>query len=352
MKHSRLYSCVIALAMLFVANLGAMAQEYVLKSISFLTPGEKGVLAVSMTNPDPVNAFEGRIVLPEGLTFVDADREEYCKVGKTERTSKFSIGMQKKNDRNAFFLGYSTVNAYVQPGQGEVFTFEVNVSENFTATSEIELSDGAISIVDKNIVKTPVVKGKVGNVADQIIATSNEVKVTEGTPATVTLSCDFQKEFMSFLSFTIQLPEGLSIVKGSEKADLERCPNHVATILNNLYNVKVVDIFGNLNFLKKDGKLCSFEVVADDKFVDGSEIILKGINGVAKINKVNTAFYAEDLHIKVTKAGTATGINGIESDFAAKADGIYTISGLKVNQLVKGVNIVVKDGKATKVVKK
>ena len=40
MKHSRLYSCVIALAMLFVANLGAMAQEYVLKSISFLTPGE------------------------------------------------------------------------------------------------------------------------------------------------------------------------------------------------------------------------------------------------------------------------------------------------------------------------
>lgn len=308
MKHSRLYSCVIALAMLFVANLGAMAQEYVLKSISFLTPGEKGVLAVSMTNPDPVNAFEGRIVLPEGLTFVDADREEYCKVGKTERTSKFSIGMQKKNDRNAFFLGYSTVNAYVQPGQGEVFTFEVNVSENFTTTSEIELSDGAISIVDKNIVKTPVVKGKVGNVADQIIATSNEVKVTEGTPATVTLSCDFQKEFMSFLSFTIQLPEGLSIVKDSEKADPERCPNHVATILNNLYNVKVVDIFGNLNFLKKDGKLCSFEVVADDKFVDGSEIILKGINGVAKINKVNTAFYAEDLHIKVTKAGTATGI--------------------------------------------
>ena len=352
MRHSRLYSCVIALAMLFVANLGAMAQEYVLKSISFLTPGEKGVLAVSMTNPDPVKSFEGRIVLPEGLTFVDADREEYCKVGKTERTSKFSIGMQKKNDRNAFFLGYSTVNAYVQPGQGEVFTFEVNVSENFTTTSEIELSDGAISIVDKNIVKTPVVKGKVGNVADQIIATGNEVKVTEGTPATVTLSCDFQKEFMSFLSFTIQMPEGLSIVKNSEKADPERCPNHVATIVDNYFTVIVADIFGNLNFLKKDGKLCSFEVVADDKFVDGSEIILKGINGVAKINKVNTAFYAEDLHIKVTKAGTATGINGIESDFAAKADGIYTISGLKVNQLVKGVNIVVKDGKATKVVKK
>ena len=79
---------------------------------------------------------------------------------------------------------------------------------------------------------------------------------------------------------------------------------------------------------------------------------MKNINAVAKIDGVNTPFYAEDLHIKVTKAGTATGINGIEADFAAKADGIYTISGLKVNQLVKGVNIVVKDGKATKVVKK
>ncbi len=59
-----------------------------------------------------------------------------------------------------------------------------------------------------------------------------------------------------------------------------------------------------------------------------------------------------NLKVKVVKDGTATGINGTESDFAAKADGIYTVSGLKVNKLVKGVNIVVKDGKATKVVKK
>ena len=56
--------------------------------------------------------------------------------------------------------------------------------------------------------------------------------------------------------------------------------------------------------------------------------------------------------MKVTKGGTSTGINGIESDFAAKADEIYTVSGLKVNKFVKGINIVVKDGKATKVVKK
>ena len=42
--------------------------------------------------------------------------------------------------------------------------------------------------------------------------------------------------------------------------------------------------------------------------MDGSEIILKKINAVAEIDDVSNTIYAEDLHIKVTKAGTAPGI--------------------------------------------
>ena len=160
---------------------------------------------------------------------------------------------------------------------------------------------------------------------------------------------------MAFFAATIELPKGLSIVDKSWKSDADRCPNHSASVVGKLLTVVVDDIFGNLNFVKKDGNLVSFEVVADDDFVDGSEIVLKNVYGTAKLqgNSEYENYYAEDIHIKVTKDNTSTGINGINADeFAAKADGIYTISGLKVNQLVKGVNIVVKDGKATKVVKK
>ena len=70
MKHNRLLGILIAVAMLLVANMSAMAQEYVLKYVTFLTPGEKGVVAVGMNNPDPVQVFQGKIILPEGLTFV------------------------------------------------------------------------------------------------------------------------------------------------------------------------------------------------------------------------------------------------------------------------------------------
>ena len=109
-----------------------------------------------------------------------------------------------------------------------------------------------------------------------------------------------------------------------------------------------------VDFVGTSGQLCSFEIQADENFVDGSEIqfndILAATGGAVGVPSI--AFFAPDLKVKVVKDGTATGISAIESDFAAKADGIYTVSGLKVNKLVKGVNIVVKDGKATKVVKK
>ena len=59
MKHNRLFGCLLAIAMLMVASVSAMAQEYVLKTVSFLKPGEKGVLAVSMKNPNPVEFFQG-----------------------------------------------------------------------------------------------------------------------------------------------------------------------------------------------------------------------------------------------------------------------------------------------------
>ena len=52
----------------------------------------------------------------------------------------------------------------------------------------------------------------------------------------------------------------------------------------------------------------------------------------------------------MTKSG---GINGINADeFGEGADGIYQLNGVRTDKLQRGVNIVVKNGKAVKVVKK
>ena len=108
-----------------------------------------------------------------------------------------------------------------------------------------------------------------------------------------------------------------------------------------------------MDFKCTSGSIISFDVIADNTFNGDATIKFYDFLATTKaIDGKVDQYYAKDLTVKVTKGGTSTGINGIESDFAAKADGIYTVSGLKVNKFVKGINIVVKDGKATKVVKK
>ena len=155
MKHNRLFGCLLAIAMLMVASVSAMAQEYVLKTVSFLKPGEKGVLAVSLVNPNPVKSFQGKIFLPEGLTFVETETPNKFQISKTERTGKYSLALQKGNDNNrvAAFLGFTMSDTFVAAGQGDILTFEVNVAKDFKATSEVQIKESQISMGGGNIVK-------------------------------------------------------------------------------------------------------------------------------------------------------------------------------------------------------
>ena len=214
MKHNRILGGLIALVMFMITSVSAMAQEYELNSVTFLKPGEKGVISVSMNNPNTVDAFQGKIILPEGLTFVDTDTEGRGQISKTARTDKFSISLQKnsENPRIAAFLGFSMTDA-VQSGSGAIFTFEVNVANDFKNVGEITITEAQIAMDGSGIVipENDVI-GKVADVADQVLAAAEDIKVNGENPATVTISCDFQKEFLAFFAATIELPKGLSIV--------------------------------------------------------------------------------------------------------------------------------------------
>lgn len=355
MKKNRLYKGLAAFVMLLFVSVNAIAQEFTLKNITFLTPGQKGVIAVGMKNNVNIKAFQGRLILPEGLSFVETETTDLYKISTTERTKDFDVALKKTNDHSATMLAFTT-HGVVAPGEGDVYTVEVNVSENFKGTKELKLTMGEMASSEEEFAPADLT-AKVISSDNQILTSVNDVKVKEGVASKVVLSIDFQKTLLNVARFDIVLPEGLSIVEGSAQVNPVLCTNHVANITDkNVFVIDYKSIFGNkLTFEDKAGELCSFEVIADEKFVDGSEIVLKDINGagIAPGDKDASNFYAEDVHIKVTKDNTATGINSINADdFASKADGIYTISGLKVDKLVKGINIVVKDGKATKVVKK
>ena len=127
MKQTKLYNCLFVLAMLLMASASAMAQEFTLKTVTFLKPGEKATVAVGLKNDAVVNGLQARISLPEGLTFVEkANNAKRFNINKTERTEGMSLILSKIDEKTAAMVGFG---AEVAAGEGDVFTFDVNVAE-------------------------------------------------------------------------------------------------------------------------------------------------------------------------------------------------------------------------------
>ena len=238
-------------------------------------------------------------------------------------------------------------------GAGQVMSFDVKATDKLAISQNITFDKVNISPAK---LENPITEQGSFNVLAcnseyKLDFTVDPIKVTVGKPTKVAINLGFEKEKLAGLQFDLVLPAGLKAVNTPEVVE-DRCPVHFANLAPNGHFVVMSS--RPVDFVGTSGQLCSFEIQADENFVDGSEIqfndILAATGGAVGVPSI--AFFAPDLKVKVVKDGTATGINAIESDFAAKADGIYTVSGLKVNKLVKGINIVVKDGKATKVVKK
>lgn len=353
MKQKRLYSCIFAFAMLLIASANAMAGGLTLKNVTFLKPGEKATMAIGFDNDEEVATIETKIVLPEGLSFVAKEPgSENFVVNTTERTKLYNVSLsQDYVHANGAYLAAYTIKKYLPAGKGDIFTFEVNVAPTYTGAKEIRLTSTDISMGDDD---APIFKP--ADFVAKVVSTDNQMFVTAELPAikvgeeqTLTFNLDLPKGYINNTGLRVKLPQGLSVVEDSEQAGTA-CPKH-----NVIYNPKrqSIIIFGDPlsldnKFALNKGTLCSVKVIADNTFVDGSEITVGEINGTG-----DDTYYSEDITLKVTLDKTATGINGINADeFGEGADGIYQLNGVRTDKLQRGVNIVVKNGKAVKVVKK
>ena len=345
MKQTKLYSCLLALVMILLSGATAMAQELTLKTVTFLKPGEKATIAVGLKNSDVVDALQARIALPEGLTFVEkANNAKRFVINKTDRTQGMSLLMQKVDEKTAVMVG---ISSQIAAGEGDVFTFDVNVAPDYTGAADIKLSGVQLGVLDKPAHMGSDVVAKIANANDKVTVAGTVPSVTVGTAATVALTLSFDKTLMRGVAFNVELPQGVAIVDKSAKVGT-LCPNHKINIKGNLVTLNVLDYFEDDTFAANSGELCSFDVLADETFVDGSEIKVSNVRSWAKGGA--DEYYAEDFAIKLTK-GSATGINGVSADELG-ADGIYQMNGVRTDRMQQGVNIVVKNGKAVKVLKK
>lgn len=372
MKHIGLFSRFSMFILCLFMSLGALAGNEIALTVekAYLTPGKTATLTIKLNTTVVVGTVGATINLPEGLTFVKghvAEDGSYAPVMATTEMSKKATLVTSTTKPNVAHFSIAKGGNKFQPGEGDLITFDVNVAENFGITGDIVLDEalGAYAIFDENdnIIEKryPIEssKTKLYNEDELCIPSVADFSIAPGEKKTITLDLKDEKHLISILSWNVKMPEGLSIDSESYEALKERAPFHEVSIKKSgrliIRPNGAATKLEELDLLGHNGAIVSFDVIADANFSGDATIKFYDFLATTKTDPVtmtNNQYYSKDFEVKVTKSGTATGINGIESDFAAKADGIYTVSGLKVNKLVKGVNIVVKDGKATKVVKK
>lgn len=358
MKKTKFYSCLCALFMIFMASANALAQELTVKTVSFLKPGEKGTITIGLKNADAIDAIQADVTLPEGLSFVPksegSSRLVANQTGRMENLKGWTFVLQQKKSDKQTASVVAVGGDAIEAGEGDIITIDVNVDANYTGTNNVAIN-GVQLVNTAGDLSTPAgTTGKVCSTNDQMFVTAAIDPITVGTPQTVTFSIDFDKEVVRNVAFNVVLPQGLTVVEGSP-AEGSICPNHDASYRNGVYVVMIKDFFESDNFSATKGDFGSFQVVADDSFVDGSEILIKNVHAIGSTpgaDGKSVEYYAEDFNIKVS-LDKSTGINGVNADeFAEGADGIYQLNGVRTDKMQRGVNIVVKNGKTVKVVKK
>ena len=102
-------------------------------------------------------------------------------------------------------------------------------------------------------------------------------------------------------------------------------------------------------------RLDALDVTADESLAESAQILVKDIMSCAMADLQPETpivpFYSPDVLINVTNTSTS-GINNAAEGRYSDADAIYSINGVRTKSLQRGVNIVKKDGKTIKVVKK
>lgn len=351
MTNTNFFKGLSAMAFFLVASMASAQTVKFTADKVFVTPGETATVTVSVESDVDVKSFSGEIVLPEGLSFVEAkgNHEYACELGENFADAEKSLS--GTDGRNAKFLVGGT---YAVQDKNVLFTFEVQAAGNIPATDDIEFKnlvaaykydkytadDFTSMFVNNNFVVSPII---------------SDFTILPGETKTVEIAFETEQPLTLF-NCVIQLSEGLSIDAKSIK-NTEFSANHKVSTTernNGLFVGLNPRITAEDNKINTKGAVMTFDVTAAEDFGMGGEIVLTEIlcnaQEVAYESPI-IELYSPDVVATVTN-GTATGVNGIDANIYGNAEGIYNLNGMRTDRLQKGVNIIKQSGKTIKVIKK
>lgn len=379
-----------------------------------MIPGMEAEISINYESKDEYSGYQMKVALPEGLSVVEEKDEEgeivYGTLGDA-CSAKYHASDISFKDNEIFFIVFSVKNTMLK--KGTLCKFKVKANEKLAKDAKIELREVMFAAIGVTSGYLTLPEITVNNIKDEWDANEaantkiNEALMTtmtalDAADATINETCleSLREGYLDKLAdcATVINQKGMELsakyaaIELTEK-DVEdfvavcaETQTKIQAILdeaaamtkkfetNEAANATFQAAFTEISTLLNDADAKINDECPDvkDTYLDqlaeiATQVNQKGMElgslyaaveltqevadkAAAEIN----AFAAQikDIVAAAVKAQNeiATGIHGINADFQ-NAEVVYSIGGVRLNKAAKGVNVVIRNGKAIKVVK-
>ena len=379
-----------------------------------MIPGMEAEISINYESKDEYSGYQMKVALPEGLSVVEEKDEEgeivYGTLGDA-CSAKYHASDISFKDNEIFFIVFSVKNTMLK--KGTLCKFKVKANEKLAKDAKIELREVMFAAIGVTSGYLTLPEITVNNIKDEWDANeAANTKINEALMTTMTalnaadatinetcleslregyldkladcatvinqkgmeLSAKYaaieltEKDVEDFVAVCAEtqtkiqaiLDEAAAMTKKFEtneaaNATFQAAFTEISTLLNDA-DAKINDECPDV----KDTYLDKLAEIATQVNQKGMELgsLYAAVELTQEVaDKAAADFKAFAPQIEAIVAAAvkaqneiATGINGINADFQ-NAEAVYSIGGVRLNKAAKGVNVVIRNGKAIKVVK-
>lgn len=379
-----------------------------------MIPGMEAEISINYESKDEYSGYQMKVALPEGLSVVEEKDEEgeivYGTLGDA-CSAKYHASDISFKDNEIFFIVFSVKNTMLK--KGTLCKFKVKANEKLAKDAKIELREVMFAAIGVTSGYLTLPEITVNNIKDEWDANeAANTKINEALMTTMTaldaadatinetcleslregyldkladcatvinqkgmeLSAKYaaieltEKDVEDFVAVCAEtqtkilaiLDEAAAMTKKFEtneaaNATFQAAFTEISTLLNDA-DAKINDECPDV----KDTYLDQLAEIATQVNQKGMELgslyaaveLTQEVAGKAAADFKAFAPQIEAIVAAAVKAQNeiATGINSINADFQ-NAEAVYSIGGVRLNKAAKGVNVVIRNGKAIKVVK-
>lgn len=379
-----------------------------------MIPGMEAEISINYESKDEYSGYQMKVALPEGLSVVEEKDEEgeivYGTLGDA-CSAKYHASDISFKDNEIFFIVFSVKNTMLK--KGTLCKFKVKANEKLAKDAKIELREVMFAAIGVTSGYLTLPEITVNNIKDEWDANeAANTKINEALMATMTalnaadatinetcleslregyldkladcatvinqkgmeLSAKYaaieltEKDVEDFVAVCAEtqtkiqaiLDEAAAMTKKFEtneaaNATFQAAFTEISTLLNDA-DAKINDECPDVKETYLD-KLAEIATQVNQKGMELGSLYAAVELTQEVADKAAADFKAFAPQIEAIVAAAvkaqneiATGINSINADFQ-NAEAVYSIGGVRLNKAAKGVNVVIRNGKAIKVVK-